>query len=955
MMRSFEHMSLEQFAADRDARITAAIDELAPVVRDALILYPESGWEQEIIEGAAVLFTEMFEATGTGAPPTDDDYDEFGQELTSTLSQTGQPDDPPSDAQVDRLATWLAVYTVNAATQYASGEGTIMTWTTMRDDLVRDTHRAVDGQSRAVGDTFDVGGYPLSYPGQPVGPPAIWMGCRCLLVPGTSQGGVMAAPTSTATPTHAPTPKDVFAPEDVEPQGAPELEGAQLDEMPWHGVLAPEGVPTGDGRAFARESLRFRDLPLPLRYLPADFGEHDGAVVVGNITKIWRDGDLMKAEGTFIPGNDYALEAVEQLAGGYIRGVSVDLDDASMELTEDEDGREVATLTDGRISAATLVPIPAFAEAYVALGDWDLAEQVEALAADGCLPCMERAAREAARAELAAEQVSDKAWSDFTQADYDDDQWYRATVLHTNGDSRAKGDNKLPIREPDGTLNRNAVHAAASRFNQVDAPAEAKSAAAAALRGAYDALEEEPPEVLTAALVFAVEVGDAVSWETVDGDGEVEAHTGVVESVSDDGETATVRDGDDTYQVPVADLVVETDGGGESEDNPFNPDQMAADMAAFAPGTKDGPGWITNPQDTQRLRNYWVRGEGAAKIRWGQPGDFNRCRAQLAKYITNPQWLAGTCANLHKVALGVWPGQEGGENTAVRAQPFTIVASAGAPDADEPAGATYTPAPVEWFDDPDLAGPTPLQVTDDGRVFGHLATWGTCHIGIAGTCTTAPKSRSGYAYFTTGTYSAQAGPGEKVQIPVGALTLGTGHAKLDASAMATVEHYDNTGSVVAYVAAGEDDHGIWVAGTLAPNTPVEKRVALQAATLSGDWRKVAGNLELVAALAVNVPGFPIPRTRTHSTERGQVALAAAGVVQVAPEDDAVVAAGAGDLTATVTSAVIAALDARDAQRRRLRAARRAITAATDELDARRTEKVVAARDRLKAALGVSAS
>ena len=75
------------------------------------------------------------------------------------------------------------------------------------------------------------------------------------------------------------------------------------------------------------------------------------------------------------------------------------------------------------------------------------------------------------------------------------------------------------------------------------------------------------------------------------------------------------------------------------------------------PTTRDGPGWITHPIPTSRIRRYWVRGEGAAKIRWGEGGDFNRCRAQLAKYVQNPEWLAGLCANMHKEALGIWPAQ----------------------------------------------------------------------------------------------------------------------------------------------------------------------------------------------------------------------------------------------------------------------------------------------------------
>lgn len=56
-----------------------------------------------------------------------------------------------------------------------------------------------------------------------------------------------------------------------------------------------------------------------------------------------------------------------------------------------------------------------------------------------------------------------------------------------------------------------------------------------------------------------------------------------------------------------------------------------------------------------RLREYWVHGEGAAKIRWGEPGDFSRCTMHLGKYVTDPK---GLCADYHHEALGVWPGQE---------------------------------------------------------------------------------------------------------------------------------------------------------------------------------------------------------------------------------------------------------------------------------------------------------
>lgn len=65
--------------------------------------------------------------------------------------------------------------------------------------------------------------------------------------------------------------------------------------------------------------------------------------------------------------------------------------------------------------------------------------------------------------------------------------------------------------------------------------------------------------------------------------------------------------------------------------------------------------------NTAKLKEYWAHGEGAAKINWGAPGDFNRCRVNLGKYVTG-NTLDGLCANLHHMALGVWPGQENGNH-----------------------------------------------------------------------------------------------------------------------------------------------------------------------------------------------------------------------------------------------------------------------------------------------------
>lgn len=190
------------------------------------------------------------------------------------------------------------------------------------------------------------------------------------------------------------------------------------------------------------------------------------------------------------------------------------------------------------------------------------------------------------------------------------------------------------------------------------------------------------------------------------------------------------------------------------------------------------------------------------------------------------------------------------------------------------AAAIPTAPPEAWFKDPQLIGPTALVVEDDGRVYGHIAAWGTCHIGQIGKCVEPPTSPSNYAYFRTGALRTAEG----TSVAVGHLTMGTGHAGPRDSANAAAEHYDNTGTVFADVAAGEDAYGIWVAGSLRPGITAEQVRVARSAPISGDWRTIRGSLELVGALAVNVPGFPVPRPQGLLASGEVKSLQASGVV-----------------------------------------------------------------------------
>jgi len=511
------------------------------------------------------------------------------------------------------------------------------------------------------------------------------------------------------------------------PQAPPATPSQKPSAAYWEGVIGVEGELTGDGRFIEPNALVW-GVPMTVRYVSADVGEHGGAVVVGRILTATRQANgRIWATGDFDLGSAFGVEAERQVRERLTNGISMDLDDVSFEVRVAAElladpaveltatppapgpdgmvtvaavnsGDEVRVTTSARIRAATIVAIPAFADAQIFSTD-------TAPVVDGA---------QTPAAELPTDGLPS----------------YAAGI-----------DGELP----DGTM---------------------------------CSTDPQSPDY--------------------------------------DPGCVAVPPGEPTDDV--------TD------------DDITASAYAGKPGS------------AAHLIAWYLTGEGAAKIRWGTPGDFARC-VRIADNHMAKELAKGFCANRHHDATGEWPGK-GSQHSA-------IVSSA----------APMSP-PSAWFSAPSLSAPTALTVTDDGRVFGHLATWNTCHIGMghAG-CITPPHSRAGYAYFRTGTVVTA----ENAEVPVGHITLDTRHASTSGlSAAGAQAHYENTGSVVADVAAGEDSFGIWIAGALRPGVSASQVRELRASPLSGDWRRVSGNLELVAALAVNVPGFPIPRP---------AGLVAGGVVQ----------------------------------------------------------------------------
>lgn len=188
----------------------------------------------------------------------------------------------------------------------------------------------------------------------------------------------------------------------------------------------------------------------------------------------------------------------------------------------------------------------------------------------------------------------------------------------------------------------------------------------------------------------------------------------------------------------------------------------------------------------------------------------------------------------------------------------------------------------------------PFAINDDGSFMGHLTYWGACHVGYQNTCVSAPESMAAYAHFHVGDLVTAEGD----HLAVGTLFAGTDHADISFGATAAVDHYAHTGFGWGESRVVNGAFGAWACGALRPDLTDAQLRVIRASTMSGDWRRIGGHLELVAALSVNSGGFPIVRealaasglamadeglVRSRIVGGEQVALVAASVVQRCPE------------------------------------------------------------------------
>lgn len=231
--------------------------------------------------------------------------------------------------------------------------------------------------------------------------------------------------------------------------------------------------------------------------------------------------------------------------------------------------------------------------------------------------------------------------------------------------------------------------------------------------------------------------------------------------------------------------------------------------------------------------------------------------------------------------IGMWPA--GGDRPAsivASAALQSLVASAAAEEiVDVPAN-----PPAEWFGQGEMVEPQPFTVYPDGRCYGLVARFGSCHIGFTDRCVDVPRTGCAYKHFRNKSVKTEEG----TLVATGPIFMDTVHPNLRLLASDAQAHYAHTGCAVADVALYENEYGIVAAGALRPGLTEAQVRTFRGSDVSPDWRKIGGRLEIVGLLSVNVSGFVVEGLVASGAE---ISAARGRYDTVAGECTALVAAG----------------------------------------------------------------
>lgn len=763
-------------------------------------------------------------------------------------------------------------------------------WLTAEDELVRDSHQDAgdlygEGNGIPLTDAFQVGDSAMQYPGDPDGSAEEVCNCRCAI--SYEEGAITAAAAGAST-----MGVSMSVPDNASiPKGAVVAGEALSDAHEWVAVFLIEGMKTSDDRFIAVDAITWRPLPLTISAQLKTAPEHDDAVVAGRVDEFEKM-PVAKAitMGLLPEGRDYPPDAIAVVAHGVfdeswegmeserlvsnrmLRGVSVELAVSEGELVElppadgEEYGDLLSVVVKAEIATACILAFPAFAEAQIMtvaqLDDGGLKDATEATEATEDTGAEDEAlAASAWRFRVitaSAPRMTSQVNSRFAAVDHT-----TGSMIAVHPTSEQAAAMAQPGGQPPGDLHCTLA------FLPDPTPEHIATAhkVAAKVAGAHPALEGT--------------VGGAGYFAKTPQPGAAPGpppETPAAGATGPAGVTGPAPTEKATAAPPPAPAPANPEPAAGTA--PATPDKTPED--SLPPGDPQG-GTELHPHvaladvpGLSAMRGKLCDALGDAGVPYAENHDFTPhvTLGYEAEPGTPAVHLAG-----QPLSFGAITVHDGPTKTDHPLQPAAAVTASAA-------GAAPLKPPSDWFTDPEFDAPTPFTVTPDGQVFGHIATWGQCHTGLLDACVRPPRNLSGYRMFHLGEIETEEGE----FIPVGTLSLDTGHANLRLNAAATRRHYDDTGTAAVDVCAGEDRHGIWIAGAVRPDLSMEQVRKLRASKPSGDWRMVGGAFEMIGLAAVNIPGYPVPRPTARviaasaATEGRVTALIAAGI-DLAPSDD----------------------------------------------------------------------
>ncbi|WP_228995228.1 hypothetical protein [Streptomyces sp. DH8] len=702
---------------------------------------------------------------------------------------------------------------------------------------------------------------------------------------------------------------------DVEPLSA-------LAPRAWHTpddtALVYENLETGDGRVFRPGALYWGAGPWPLQYADEMLGAHQGAELAGAILTLDRDGDRIPGTGVLYPSRPAGADALTLLEEKAPLGVSVDLDDVSVEFVSrvvTEDGGE----EDGVVILAAALPhasVLRLSDGSYSLTASSTSEWISAgasLARTGSHGTIltgpggrvEASAVTRAFSHLGLEGTG----TAVTAAAGDPNDEESGTVVHRE----SSGDLLMRVtraRVRGATLVSMPAYDTA-RIVLVDDP-NPELAASSGDEGGEDLAAGGGPSAAhlqvvafvksSAAPVGARMVSRALGMKMATARGHLAraAKAGRIVRLAPGLYVGPQHKSDEDLEASASgqlDLPVD-----EDRDRPWDGDEATARLldAATVDGTVDedrlAAGFLWRDDDADpatagayrlpfadvidgELRTVAAGVYAVAAALQDARGGADIPEADTGAVKERVEALYGRLADTFDdpSIIPPWMDEDGdrdrddeddeGEETAAMK---TLVASAWAAMQELP------PMPAAWFREP-----TPEELPPDsggvhyanGRVYGWVAQRGVPHAAYPGRNLTIEKlAREGldFSHFLRARFQLDDGS----TVKVGAMTMNVGHDGDGAQCDDAVCQFDNSGTVGAIVTVGMSRGGLWFSGAGAPWLSTWDQTVFRTCQPSYHLRgKRGGGWELRAVLDVPVPGHSSPLVAAV-IQRSNLALAA---------------------------------------------------------------------------------